>query len=75
MFRVQISILEKISLVCENDGGLKSLEVKGELVVTTFDPRYAQVQVHVSQGENKDFQFKVATEIGFMLNARRLIQI
>jgi len=56
-------VQEKISLVCENDGGLKSMEVKGELIVTTFDHQYAQVQIQVSQGENKDFQFKTHPNI------------
>jgi len=56
--RVQVSILEKIALVCENDGGLKSMEIKGELIVTTFDAQYSQVQIHVNQSETKDFQFK-----------------
>jgi len=45
-------------MVCENDGGLKSMEVKGELIVTTFDTQYSQCRVQVKQGENKDFQFK-----------------
>jgi len=56
--KVHVSVSEKIAMVCENDGGLKSMEVKGELIVTTFDTQYSQCRVQVKQGENKDFQFK-----------------
>jgi hypothetical protein len=35
------------------------MEVKGELVLTVFDPNCARIKVHVSQGANDGFQFKV----------------
>jgi len=55
---VHISIMETIALIAQNDGGLQSMEVKGELIITTFDQSFGKVQVHVSQGDNKQYQFK-----------------
>lgn len=71
--KLTLQILEKIALVCENDGGLKSMEVKGELVVTAFDPKYSQVQIHVSQGDAKDFQFKAHPNMEKNLYAKNQI--
>lgn len=56
--KIQISISEKIALVSENDGGLKSLEVKGELNVTVTDAKFARIKIRTSQSDNKEFQFK-----------------
>jgi len=56
--KVKISISEKLVLVALNDGGLENMEVKGELILNVFDNNFTKVKVHVSQGENKEFQFK-----------------
>jgi len=41
-----------------NDGGLEQMEVKGELTLSVFDNAWTRARVHISQGENKEFQFK-----------------
>lgn len=56
--KVHVAVLEKIVLSAENDGGLKGMEVKGELVITVNDNNSNQAQVHINQGNNKEFQFK-----------------
>lgn len=56
--KVHTSIQEKIVLVAENDGGLKNMEVKGELALTVNDPNCTRIKVHISQGQNEGFQFK-----------------
>ena len=76
--KIHTSVQERIVLVAENDGGLKNLEVKGELSLTVFDPNCAKIKVHVSQGENGEFQFKVTryVPIDFLVTfAFRLILI
>jgi DNA-binding transcriptional MerR regulator len=55
--KVHTSISEKITLVAENDGGLKTMQVKGELSLNIFDPNLTKVKVHISQGTNDGFQF------------------
>lgn len=56
--KVRISVIEKLVLVAQNDGGMENMEVKGELIVTAFDPNFAKLRVQVNQGDNPDFQFK-----------------
>jgi len=56
--KIRVSIVEKLVLVAQNDGGLENMEVKGELMVTAFDPNFAKLRVQVNQGDNPDFQFK-----------------
>jgi len=56
--KIRVSISEKLVLVSQNDGGLENMEVKGELIVTAFDPNFAKLKVQVNQGDNPDFQFK-----------------
>jgi len=56
--KVHTSIVEKIALVAENDGGLQSMEVKGELSLTVFDNAFTRIKVHINQGDNANFQFK-----------------
>jgi hypothetical protein len=71
--KVRVQVLEKIALVCENDGGLKSMEVKGELVVTAFDPKYAQAQIHTSLSDDNQFQFKAHPNMDKNLYAKNQI--
>eukprot|EP01119_Soliformovum_irregulare_P014866 TRINITY_DN4104_c0_g1_i1.p1 TRINITY_DN4104_c0_g1~~TRINITY_DN4104_c0_g1_i1.p1 ORF type:complete len:510 (-),score=182.22 TRINITY_DN4104_c0_g1_i1:193-1581(-) len=54
-----IELLEKIVVQVENDGGLQNMEVKGELNITCNDSKLAKMQVHISQGANQGFQFKL----------------
>jgi len=56
--KVHVEISEKIILRAKNDGGLESMEVKGELILIVNDKNCTQVQVQVNQGPNKGFQFK-----------------
>ena len=57
--RVHVVISESLDIEAENDGGLKNMEVKGELSISVNDPVFQQCSVHISRGENKEFQFKV----------------
>jgi len=56
--KVHITISEKIALISENDGGLKNMEIKGELIVSVFDAQYGRLLVLLKQEDNRDFQFK-----------------
>lgn len=57
--RVRTLVSEKMVLQTQNDGGLQNFEIKGELTLTVFDASASKIKVQISQGQNKEFQFKV----------------
>jgi coatomer subunit delta len=57
---VQLSAVEKISLVVNRDGGVQNMEVKGDLLLRVTDPAAAQVRLAVATGDaaGRGVQFK-----------------
>lgn len=45
-------------LLTERDGGVKNLEVKGELSVVINDEQASKAQIHIDQGKSDEYQFK-----------------
>lgn len=56
---VVISIEEQIAMVAHRDGGLKSLEVKGELNVVVHQPQCNRIKIQTQLDSMEDIQFKV----------------
>eukprot|EP00124_Ichthyophonus_hoferi_P001749 Ihof_evm11s100 gene=Ihof_evmTU11s100 len=55
---IHIRMEEKITLTALRDGGLQSMEVKGDLIVNVSDPEKARLRVNVQLPEDKPFQYK-----------------
>lgn len=60
---VQIIIEEKVSVNLNNDGGLNSMEVKGDLYLKISDAKAAHSKIGLVAGENPGFQFKTHPNI------------
>jgi len=58
---VHISILEKISLQAKRDGGIESLEVKGEMKLTISEASLTRIKLSVRANDDNNLQFKVGT--------------
>ncbi|EXX69863.1 uncharacterized protein OCT59_005385 [Rhizophagus irregularis] len=55
---VHVTIMEKISLQANRDGGLESLEVKGDLELTISDPNLTKIKMSVRADDESAVQFK-----------------
>jgi len=55
---VQITTEEKIIVVCNADGGLEQMEVKGDLSISISDANFGRVKVKVANSETQKFQYK-----------------
>jgi hypothetical protein len=53
-----INIEEKMSATMNRDGGLDSLEVKGELVLKVGEPEKARLRLALNATEDSNIQFK-----------------
>jgi hypothetical protein len=60
---IHIATEEQISITVENDGGLESLEIKGDLSITINDQNTPKVKVVLKGGDNSKFQFKLHPNI------------
>eukprot|EP01099_Mayorella_cantabrigiensis_P006984 TRINITY_DN6037_c0_g1_i1.p1 TRINITY_DN6037_c0_g1~~TRINITY_DN6037_c0_g1_i1.p1 ORF type:complete len:500 (-),score=141.28 TRINITY_DN6037_c0_g1_i1:167-1666(-) len=60
---VQIAAEEKIIVVCNADGGLEQMEVKGDLSITISDANFGRVKVKVANAESQKFQYKTHPNI------------
>jgi len=60
---VNIDIVENVSVTLENEGGLKSFEVKGDLNITINESEYSQILLKLNDAENKAFNFKAHPNI------------
>ncbi|KAL2635464.1 hypothetical protein R1flu_006943 [Riccia fluitans] len=61
---ISISIEEALSVTLRQDGGLESLEVKGEMALVVQKTEDAYIRVQVEQGPNKkNFDFKTHPNI------------
>lgn len=55
-------IKEKISVTANRDGGIESMEVRGELVLHISDPEKSRIKLELSPSEDSELQFKVSIE-------------
>lgn len=56
---VQITIEEKITLTCERDGGIKNMEIKGDLVFKVNDGNFGLCKINTTIQPELGVQFKV----------------
>jgi hypothetical protein len=56
---VHIAIDEKISVTANRDGGLQSMEVKGDMVLKVTDPNSALVKLTMDISNDSNIQYKV----------------
>jgi hypothetical protein len=59
MESVHVQIEEKITMVANRDGGLESMEVKGDLMLRVSDPSRAKISLALRHLEDPNIQFKV----------------
>lgn len=59
MDSVHVQIEEKITVVANRDGGLESMEVKGDLMLRVTDPALAKISLALTHVEDSAIQFKV----------------
>lgn len=55
---VHVQIEEKIIVIANRDGGIQSMEVKGDLTLRVSDPEKAKIRLTVSSAEDENLQFK-----------------
>jgi hypothetical protein len=60
---IEVLIDEKITAVMEKDGGVKSLEIKGDLTITISDPLFSKVQFILASSLDKNFQYRTHPNI------------
>jgi hypothetical protein len=60
--RVRIVSSEKLSVVMDNDGGVKNMEVKGELSVTVGSQKLTRAQIFLECAEDGRFKFQVTDQ-------------
>lgn len=70
---LQLNVEEKVVAVLGRDGGVQSLEVKGDLQLLVTNPAMGKLSVAVSFGENAGFQFKTHPNINKQLFAEQSI--
>jgi len=68
-----LNVEEKIVATLGRDGGVQSLEVKGDLQLLVSDPSAGKLTVAVSFGDNPGFQFKTHPNINKQLFADQSI--
>lgn len=70
---LQLNVEEKVVAVLGRDGGVQSLEVKGDLQLLVSNPAVGKLTVGVSFGNNAGFQFKTHPNINKALFAEQSI--
>jgi len=64
---IQLTVDEKIVVSMNRDGGLESMEVKGDLTLLITDAAMGKVTLPLQLGENTGFQFKTHPNINKQL--------
>ena len=64
---IQLTVDEKITLCMSRDGGVESMEVKGDLTLLITDPAMGKVTLPLRMGANPGFQFKTHPKISKQL--------
>ncbi|KAG0248093.1 Coatomer subunit delta [Mortierella polycephala] len=74
MESVHIHIEEKITMIANRDGGLESMEVKGDLTLRVSDPAYAKISLALRHLEDSSIQFKTHPNVNKALfNSEKVI--
>lgn len=65
---LRILIEEKVVVIMDREGGIKSSEVKGEMKLSIFDPDDAKVTIRTNGPlkENEGFKCRVSTSLSFL---------
>jgi len=66
---VTLTCDEKLVIALKRDGGLQSMEIKGDLQLLVTDPNYGKAIVPLKLGANPGFQFKTHPNINKQLFA------
>jgi hypothetical protein len=64
---IQLTVDEKVVVSMNRDGGLESMEVKGDLTLLITEPGMGKVTLPLRMGENPGFQFKTHPNINKQL--------
>ena len=64
---IQLTVDEKVVVSMNRDGGLESMEVKGDLTLLITDAGMGKVTLPLRMGENPGFQFKTHPKINKQL--------
>ncbi|KAG0361576.1 Coatomer subunit delta [Podila minutissima] len=67
MESVHVHIEEKISVVANRDGGLESMEVKGDLMLRVSDPARSKISLSLRHLEDSNIQFKTHPNVNKVL--------
>ncbi|KAK3834832.1 MAG: Adaptor complexes medium subunit family-domain-containing protein [Linnemannia elongata] len=67
MESVHVQIEEKITMVANRDGGLESMEVKGDLMLRVSDPSRAKISLALRHLEDPNIQFKTHPNVNKVL--------
>jgi len=60
---VQITTEEKIIVVCNADGGLEQMEIKGDFSISISDANFGRVKVKVANSDTQKYQYKTHPNI------------
>ncbi|KAG0049816.1 Coatomer subunit delta [Gryganskiella cystojenkinii] len=67
MESVHVHIEEKISMVANRDGGLESMEVKGDLMLRVSDPSRSKISLALRHSDDPNIQFKTHPNVNKVL--------
>ncbi|KAF9116124.1 hypothetical protein BGX27_004707 [Mortierella sp. AM989] len=74
MENVHVHIEEKITVVANRDGGLESMEVKGDLMLRVSDPSRTKISLALQHLEDSSIQFKTHPNVNKVLfNSEKVI--
>jgi hypothetical protein len=61
--KVSLAVVERVTARLDREGGVESVEVRGDLTLRVTDPAAAHVLARLTLGPNKGFQFKTHPNI------------
>ncbi|KAG0294462.1 Coatomer subunit delta [Linnemannia gamsii] len=67
MESVHVQIEEKITMIANRDGGLESMEVKGDLMLRVSDPSRAKISLALRHLDDPNIQFKTHPNVNKIL--------
>ncbi|KAJ3042483.1 Coatomer subunit delta [Rhizophlyctis rosea] len=72
---VHFNIDEKISVTANKDGGLQSMEVKGDLILRVNDPNKAHIRVALAMNQDPAIQYKTHPNVDKQLFGESVIAL
>ncbi|GJJ75180.1 coatomer subunit delta [Entomortierella parvispora] len=67
MESVHVHIEEKITMIANRDGGLESMEVKGDLTLRVSDPALSKISLALRHSDDSNIQFKTHPNVNKVL--------